>query len=921
MTVAVVCYNNQSTIQQAIKSVERQEMSGVEILVIDDCSTDNTAKVVQSMLDGGSHFRFLSTGKNSGSASAARNIAIKEASGEYLTFLDGDDELYPGACFNLYTNAVECKVDIVTAQMVRRRVETGRESLWHGWLFEKSRTLESADDEPDLVYDSTSTNKTYSVAFLRDHNLGFTEGVYFEDNEFSQHAFAVAKGIRIIPDRVYVWNVFPDEDRLTITSDWRNVQSYSDRIRAFESGYRRYGERGQRSIQRQLLNKTVKHDIWLFIDRAFDNNDFATLIKLWEKAIPVIELLTPEDLQQVPLKQRAKIATLLAGDLKAFAEAKSITSSPKEFRGYIDGGVWLPTSWEKDGKEAAQFATFLAVGTDSVGAAVGREIKWVHRATQVKGSSGRVEIKGTTRDNLQYFDHSAPLKVFGRLMMNGGDIVQTVPGEFESWEGATANWRLVLSEVLEDSLLRNQQWRLELSLVQDERVAQDEIQSPAKFKPVPYSPRTSNLKGIALDRLGLFAWKGRALYVRRWSRDMPSGVGSRILSTYARKRDDCVDTLTAKTSRDRILHTIGVVGRNLPVKRGLALFESHMGTQYSDSPRAIFEALRAQRPDLEVFWSVADTSAPTICPTHLVRRHSDSYAMILARAATVVDNQGFPSYYQRRGGQLYLQTWHGVPLKQMGRSSAVKSESELREIQRSVANWSLTFAPSSYYQEHLNEAMFYNGPVLKCGLPRNDRLVNYTDADRIAALRRLHLDPRKRYLLWAPTFRERGRLGVPKVEDMLNLSSLIGMLPDDVVLLTRPHYLNRFEIPRELTGRVQDVSDIDEVSELYLACDLLITDYSSVMFDFAYTGKPIVIFAPDYEDYKEAQRGIIFDIAEEAPGPFVLAQEELPNAIEIALEEGAVKSDKYEQFVLKYVGSRKGGASEMAAKKILEWIE
>ncbi|PLA36904.1 hypothetical protein CYJ46_11390 [Corynebacterium coyleae] len=919
MTVAVICYNNVETIEESIKSVVEQNFKELEILVIDDCSDDGSREVIERLLGEGHEFQFLSTDNNSGSASAPRNLAIDSARGDYITFLDGDDVLAPNACSNLYWNAVRHQVDIVTAQMVRRHVDSGRSSSWHGWLFRQSRTLRSADEEPDLVYDSTSTNKTYSTAFLRSHNLRFTEGVYFEDNEFSQRAFSLASGVRIIPDIVYYWEVYPEEQRLTITSDWQNIQSYSDRIRAFKEGYEAYGDRGMREIQRKLLNKTLKHDIWLFIDRAFNAQDLETMLSLWREAQPVIDLIDDSVLADLPLRQRAKIATLKEGDLQAFGEADLLTGSGQNMRGYIANGVWVPSNWNSERSNRPELLPFMAVADDPIGDLSNSGVVWRHQASNVAGNQGSVLIEGFTEDRIELFDKTRPVQVVGRLMMNGGDVIQALEGVSRGWRGARLEWSVRVEGTLEDSYLRNQQWRLELSLIQGEKVVQEEIQSPPGFKQVPFSPRTANIKGLTLDRLVVRSWKGRALYVRRLARPMPFGAPSRVLSTISRKLRAIADKVREKTSKDRILWFIGKVGRSLPVAKNVVLFESHMGKQFSDSPKAIYQEMANAFPDLKIFWGYSDRHVANLIPAHTVKRHSFRYAWILSRATCVVDNQGFPTYYTRRKGQLYIQTWHGVPLKRMGKDAPGKTQSELEEIKRSVSNWSVTFQPSVYYGRYLNEAMFYSGPVIEANLPRNDVLVTSSERKAEAVRRQLGLPEDKRLILWAPTFRESGANGVPRLGDLLRLEEFVSGLPQDAVLLVRAHYLNDISVPPEVQDRVINVGYIQEVADLYLAADMLITDYSSVMFDFALTGKPIVIFAPDFEDYRDSQRGLIFDIDSLAPGPFVTTQSQLLPAIEDVFNAPQKHAAEYSEFVESFCGGDLPSGAKAAVSYFKNW--
>lgn len=910
MSVVIVSHNNVSTIKDAINSVIDQTYPNVEIVMVDDCSDDGTREVLDEFKQEYPQLKILSTLVNSGSAGAPRNLAISNAQGDYISFLDGDDILDSNAVYNFASNVVRYDVDIVSGHMIRRQVANSTEAGWHKWLFKEARTLSTANEYPDLVYDSTSTNKAYRLSFLKKSELLFPEGVYFEDNQFSARAYAKADGIRIIPDAVYYWLVYPAEQRLTITADWKNTASYADRIKAFFVGYHAFGEDKQFDIQNKLVEKTVKHDIWLFIDSAFSASAYSTLVKLWAYAQPVLQTVDTEMLANVPLRQRAKIATLIAGDLEAHNEARSLSSEPSNLKGSIQEDLWVPSNWTREQSASPELAPYLSVVGDPVGELRMNSSHWRHEVGSIHVSSDSVTIEGETLDRLGRFDKNLPLEVLIRVHRIGGNTIQPVRGEFRGWTGPRANWAVNVDGVEDQSWLRGTSWTLELVTAQGEIVVSGPLKSRKKIQPQTFVPRGAGLLSAIRDQLSILTGTGGELILRRRSRTSVRGVPGRVLSTIERTKGDIVERTLGRLSPDRQMQVVGRVCRRLPLKKDLVVFESHMGKQYSDSPRAISESLQAMNPALKQLWSFDNSRFKNSYKGDAVVRHSLGYIFALSRAAAVVDNQGFPSYYKRRPGQLYFQTWHGTPMKAMGADASMKSRQELLADKRSVANWSTTLCPTPYYRERLIEPMGFSGEIMDLGLPRNDMLVDRSPRTDFE-YRELGLRPGYRYVLWAPTFREKGATGIDKGIDLKALSV---QMPKDVILLLRAHYLSKLSVPSQLHARVKDVSDVQEVSRLYRVADLLVTDYSSVIFDFMLTDKPVVVYAPDYQDYRGRQRGLNIDIERECPGPFVTASRDLAAAITGGLESRP--GDEYFKFKRNYSGSGDKDASLKSATYI-----
>lgn len=629
MTVAVICHNNEATVRESIESVLHQDFHDIEIIVVDDCSTDGSVEVITALQYRDSRITLLSTAENSGSAGHPRNLAIDKAQGRYITFLDGDDVLAPNACTVLYANAVEHRVDIVTAQMERKYIATGESILWNEWLFSKARTLDSVLEDPQLVYDSTTTNKTYSMDFLRRCGLRFPEGRYFEDNEFSQRAFAHAQGIRIIPDSVYYWHVYSVAERSTVTSNWKDVGAYSDRMEAFFRGYEEYGQQGMVSLQESLVLKTLSLDVWLFIDKAFKAKDYVTMIRLWNEMQPVLILARGELLNKLSLRHRAKIAALKEGDLKAYHAANTLTSGNNRVEGFISGDLWLPRNWAPERVVGTSLEPYLKLNGDEFGLRGSDRGVWVHTVTKVDAGRGCLYFEGTTRDCFGYFDGQREVRAVASLRMEGGDIRQVIPVLCKCTKPRLTAWSFVIDDYLEDSLLRNQHWWLELSFIQDERSISAEIQAPRGFEATTFTPRKNGLNVVLLDRFALKTKKARVLYVRRHARRLPLGIPSRVLSTCSRLKSRMIHIAEDKITKERLLRLIAQLGALFPARDELAVVnEQHLEEMRAKLSSAGDDAIK------EIFCVVDDLESAGITPTHMVKAGSYAHAWLSARART-----------------------------------------------------------------------------------------------------------------------------------------------------------------------------------------------------------------------------------------------------------------------------------------------
>lgn len=310
-----------------------------------------------------------------------------------------------------------------------------------------------------------------------------------------------------------------------------------------------------------------------------------------------------------------------------------------------------------------------------------------------------------------------------------------------------------------------------------------------------------------------------------------------------------------------------------PVDPHLAYFESYVGRSATDSPRAIHDELVARRPDPTTYWGISDSAQAVPAGAVPVLRHSREWFSLLARAGCLVLNTDVEAWFRRRPGQVLLQTFHGYPSKGMGRGqweAAGFPPSRVAELRaRGVDSWSAILTPTPEMTRHYREQYDYTGPAFEHGYPRNDALVGAGAEGRRRATRELlGIRDDQTAVLYAPTWREHLAVRARRAEmaDFLDLDAATGALGDSHVLLVRGH---RFHRPVAAAPGVVDVTDHEEINDLILAADVAVVDYSSLRFDFALTGKPLVFLVPDLAEYGTGTRSFLFPFEESAPGPFV----------------------------------------------------
>ncbi|SDP29017.1 CDP-glycerol glycerophosphotransferase [Pedococcus dokdonensis] len=354
-------------------------------------------------------------------------------------------------------------------------------------------------------------------------------------------------------------------------------------------------------------------------------------------------------------------------------------------------------------------------------------------------------------------------------------------------------------------------------------------------------------------------------------------------------------------------------------------FEAWKGRQYSDNPRAVYEELQRRGDPRKCVWAVRDHSVEVPDDVTRVVTGSRAYYRSLATARWVVSNDSMPVHYVKREGSSYAQTWHGTPLKRIGfdiDSIQMSNKNYLTQFARDVAKWDTLVSPNAFSTEILSRAFKYPGEVLEIGYPRNDifHRPELAAEQAEATRRRLDLPEGKRVILYAPTWRDNDydAFGRYQFTMKLDLEGLYRTYGHDSVLLIRGHQLVASQIDAAMFGGfVRNVSSYPDIRDLYLVSDVLITDYSSVMFDFVNTGRPIVFFTWDLADYRDNLRGFYFDFEQEAPGPLLTESSAVIDALGRLDEVTSEYAARYRAFRERFTGLEDGRASERFIERVL----
>lgn len=359
--------------------------------------------------------------------------------------------------------------------------------------------------------------------------------------------------------------------------------------------------------------------------------------------------------------------------------------------------------------------------------------------------------------------------------------------------------------------------------------------------------------------------------------------------------------------KERIACFIMRMIARLPVKK-VIVFESFFGKQLSDSPKAIYEYLKEHEDyqQYRLIWSVKSSFETFFDAANCeyVRRGSFKWLLLMARARYWVNNTRQPAWLTKNKRTTYIQTWHGTPLKKLGvdieqvtMPGTTTANYRINFI-RDTKKWDVLLAQNDYSAKVFERAFKVDKTkIITTGYPRNDRLTRYKTQDTIAIKQQLNLPQDKKIILYAPTWKDNQsyRRGQYKAFLELDLKQLYQSLGEEYLILIKWHYLiaDHVTIPSEYADFAIKVPQTMDINDYFLISDILITDYSSVFFDFAILNRPIVFFTPDWEKYQTEVRGMYPELSDDLPGAVVQTTTALIQAIQQSTPPSAAFIKRY----------------------------
>lgn len=307
--------------------------------------------------------------------------------------------------------------------------------------------------------------------------------------------------------------------------------------------------------------------------------------------------------------------------------------------------------------------------------------------------------------------------------------------------------------------------------------------------------------------------------------------------------------------------------------RDAVFLECFRGRQVGCNPLALDEVLRLQRPELPRLWSVVDRSLLVPDGAEGVVEGSRAWWAARGGCRWVITNDWLRARFRHQPHQTVLQTWHGTMYKRIGLDLPTMTPEKAPDYVAERGKWDLLLSQNPHSSEVFRSAYEWDRELIEDGYPRNDVLFSGSP-DRCRQA--LQIKDGVKVIMYAPTWRD----DRTDVVTHLDVSELARQLGDDYVVLMRGHWRPmRFGSGPALSGRAIDVSTYPSIAELFLVADAVITDYSSLMFDYSITGRPMIFYVPDLADYRDVVRGVYFDLAESAPGPVVETFEDVVAAV------------------------------------------
>ena len=817
VSIVLITYNDVARLPRAIDSALGQTLHDLEVIVVDDCSTDETERYVRERMHADPRLRYVRLDENSGGCSTPRNTGIEHARGTWLMFCDSDDELERHGAKNLLLAAEQADADLTCGVVERVETSTGDRVRWRVEVHEPG-VLHGIADRPELIADTVSVNKMYRRSWLRERGITFPDGLLYEDQLFTMRCYAEADRIAVLDLTVYHWWVERAADDLSITQRRHDVRNVRDRIAINRLIDTYLEQQDRRDLQSVKLEKFLRHDLSLHLAPVLDLPD--------DRAREVLQMLreyvlTLDLRRAVVLRPPLRIALyhLLLDDLDgvrlALRTLRWSAVLPMTV-GVVDGrDVWacehlaggpsiqdLPPAWWLDIDELRPSAARI---TDQ---------RWCHEVDEFDLDGERLRVRGHTVDAYGRLDEVTDAElvfVSGRRRCLSLALTWSLEDGRLAWQGAGA-----VAPIVE--LTAHDRGSVQLRL----RIAGRWSQVPVRVLGA-LSTRGTQVAVSSADR-GVLRW--RSLHGRRRSFRMIVGRGA--------------------------AQALRALGSWLPTT-DLVCFAAQGGAAWTGAPRLLSEALLRDHPEIRQVWALPAGAQDVPPYAAAVQPGSWRHRLAAARAAWIVDD----------GQALHTGGGSAAPgALRGGRSTrtAVVIEPSLQRRGRQRRDWpllgrreraaqvraDLLVVPSGTDAQDLADALGFEGAV--------------SVAPPLPTL---------------PGEAARTRMDLPDAVPVVLWASVDGRsLPVEEVARTIGRHWRLLvhapgvRVPAVQMAWVRDVTDEGDIAALVASADVVVTDAAPLGVWAAAAGRPVVLYAHDVRDLESRGTGLVIAL-DDPPGPVV----------------------------------------------------
>lgn len=339
-------------------------------------------------------------------------------------------------------------------------------------------------------------------------------------------------------------------------------------------------------------------------------------------------------------------------------------------------------------------------------------------------------------------------------------------------------------------------------------------------------------------------------------------------------------------------------------------FETFGARAATCNPYALDREIARRYPELPRYWGVLDRSVAVPEGSIPVLKGTREWWEARSTCRYVIINEWIRQKFKHQPFQVVLQTWHGSMFKRIGADRPNFTRDSQLWLDLEKGKWDILLSQNEHSTAILRSAYDWDKPIWTEGYPRNDILVT---GDREPIRELLRIRPDQTAVLYAPTWRDDHE---EVLVDFLDLPDMARMLGDEYVILLRGHSRTLRAGDNVRVPGVIDVTSYPHTADIFLAADAMITDYSSVMFDFSVTGRPMIFFTPDLDQYRDMTRGVYFDLEELAPGPVAFTQDEVVAAIRTMAEDVPRYAERYAAWRERFNAHDDGHVSERVVDRL-----